>query len=62
MHSRYYTREMRIKAYAQLLESYRSVTMANLCSAFGVSEEFIDACVYISPFLISHSLTGSAGT
>ena len=43
MHSRYYTREMRIKAYAQLLESYRSVTMANLCSAFGVSEEFIDA-------------------
>ncbi|KAK4699317.1 26S proteasome regulatory subunit N7, partial [Phenoliferia sp. Uapishka_3] len=43
VHARYYVREMRIKAYAQLLESYRSLTMANLCSAFGVSEEFIDA-------------------
>ncbi|KAL8286307.1 hypothetical protein RQP46_004795 [Phenoliferia psychrophenolica] len=43
VHARYYVREMRIKAYAQLLESYRSVTMANLCAAFGVSEEFMDA-------------------
>ncbi|KAM0748303.1 proteasome 26S subunit [Meredithblackwellia eburnea MCA 4105] len=43
VHSRYYVREMRIKAYAQLLESYRSVTMGNLCAAFGVSESFIDA-------------------
>lgn len=42
-HTRYYVREMRIKAYAQLLESYRSVTMASLCAAFGVSETFMDA-------------------
>ncbi|KAI5476138.1 26S proteasome regulatory subunit N7 [Pseudohyphozyma bogoriensis] len=43
VHARYYVREMRIKAYGQLLESYRSVTMKNLCDAFGVGEEFMDA-------------------
>ncbi|KAM0787498.1 hypothetical protein ACM66B_003570 [Microbotryomycetes sp. NB124-2] len=42
-HARYYVREMRIKAYAQLLESYSSVTLSSLCSAFGVSEAFMDA-------------------
>ncbi|RUS14118.1 hypothetical protein BC937DRAFT_94324 [Endogone sp. FLAS-F59071] len=42
-HIRYYVREMRIIAYAQLLESYRSLTMASMANAFGVSEEFIDA-------------------
>ena len=42
-HTRYYVREMRIKAYAQLLESYRSVTMASLCTAFGVNEPWLDA-------------------
>lgn len=43
VHTRYYVREMRIKAYAQLLESYRSVTMNNLSTAFGVSQDFIDS-------------------
>lgn len=42
-HTSYYVREMRIKAYAQLLESYRSVTMASLCTAFGVNEAWLDA-------------------
>merc|ERR1712093_945187 len=42
LHSRYYTRELRIKAYAQLLESYRSVTLKSLADAFGVSESFIE--------------------
>lgn len=41
-HARYYTRELRVKAYAQLLESYRSVTLESLCSAFGVSKEWLD--------------------
>lgn len=41
-HLRYYVREMRIIAYAQLLESYRSLTMESMANAFGVSEEFID--------------------
>lgn len=41
-HLRYYIREMRILAYAQLLESYRSLTVTSMAQAFGVSEEFID--------------------
>ncbi|GAA5843858.1 hypothetical protein JCM11251_003536 [Rhodosporidiobolus azoricus] len=42
-HARYYTRELRIKAYAQLLESYRSVTLESLAQAFGVSTGWLDA-------------------
>jgi len=41
-HARYYVREMRIKAYAQLLESYRSLTVERMCRSFGVSETFMD--------------------
>lgn len=41
-HYRFYTREMRIRAYAQLLESYRSLTIASMAESFGVTEEFID--------------------
>ncbi|KAF9220127.1 PCI-domain-containing protein [Gyrodon lividus] len=42
-HTRYYVREMRILAYSQLLESYRSVTLESLSGAFGVSVDFIDS-------------------
>lgn len=42
LHYRHYVREMRILAYAQLLESYRSVTLNSLAESFGVSEDFID--------------------
>lgn len=41
-HARYYVREMRIKAYAQLLESYKTLTMERMCRSFGVSETFMD--------------------
>jgi 26S proteasome regulatory subunit N7 len=41
-HARYYVREMRIKAYTQLLESYRSLTLERMSRSFGVSEAFID--------------------
>ncbi|BEJ18198.1 hypothetical protein CspHIS471_0704750 [Cutaneotrichosporon sp. HIS471] len=41
-HARYYIREMRIKAYQQLLESYRSLTLERMSRSFGVSEAFID--------------------
>ncbi|XP_060079179.1 26S proteasome non-ATPase regulatory subunit 6-like [Ylistrum balloti] len=41
-HYRYYTREMRIIAYTQLLESYRSLALEYMADAFGVSVEFID--------------------
>ncbi|KAI8972986.1 26S proteasome subunit RPN7-domain-containing protein [Pilobolus umbonatus] len=45
-HMRYYIREMRIAAYAQLLESYRSLTVTSMAQAFGVSEEYIDQDLY----------------
>lgn len=41
-HARFFVREMRIKAYAQLLESYKSVQLTSLASAFGVTPDFID--------------------
>ncbi|ESK85123.1 26s proteasome non-atpase regulatory subunit 6 [Moniliophthora roreri MCA 2997] len=41
-HARFYVREMRILAYAQLLESYRSLTLESLGQAFGVSVDFVD--------------------
>jgi len=41
-HYRYYVREMRILAYTQLLESYRSLTLQYMATAFGVSTPFMD--------------------
>lgn len=41
-HARYYVREMRIIAYSQLLESYQSLSIENMATAFGVSGDFID--------------------
>lgn len=41
-HTRYYIREMRILAYSQLLESYRSLTLDSLAAAFGVTVNYID--------------------
>ena len=48
-HYRYYAREMRIRAYAQLLESYKSVTLASMADAYGVSVDYLDRCVRASP-------------
>jgi 26S proteasome regulatory subunit N7 len=41
-HAVYFCREMRIRAYSQLLESYRSVQMSLMARQFGVSEAFLD--------------------
>ncbi|KAI3932040.1 hypothetical protein MKW92_047396 [Papaver armeniacum] len=41
-HFRYYMREVRTVVYSQFLESYKSVTMEAMASAFGVTVEFID--------------------
>jgi len=41
-HAAYYCKEMRIIAYKQLLESYKSVEVSKMAVAFGVSSEFID--------------------
>lgn len=41
-HAKWYLREVRIKAYAQFLESYKSVTASSMASSFGVGVEFLD--------------------
>lgn len=41
-HYRFYVREMRILAYTQLLESYRSLTLQYMAAAFGVDVDYID--------------------
>jgi len=49
-HYAYYIREMKIKAYAQLLESYRSLTLRYMADAFGVTEDYMDTelCRFIA--------------
>ncbi|PIA16644.1 PCI-domain-containing protein [Coemansia reversa NRRL 1564] len=42
VHHRFLTREMRIRSYAQLLESYLSLTIKSMADAFGVTQVFID--------------------
>jgi 26S proteasome regulatory subunit N7 len=41
-HSNYFIREMRRKAYAQLLESYKTLSLKSMANAFGVSVDFLD--------------------
>jgi len=41
-HCAYYIRQMRVMAYSQLLESYRSLTLQYMADAFQVSVGFID--------------------
>ncbi|TFY83055.1 hypothetical protein EWM64_g957 [Hericium alpestre] len=56
-HTRYYVREMRILAYTQLLESYRSLTLESLSGAFGVTVDFVDN--ELSRFIASGRLHAS---
>ncbi|ETV93706.1 hypothetical protein H310_12470 [Aphanomyces invadans] len=42
LHSRYIYRELRILAYGQFLEAYRSVTLQSMATAFGVGVSFLD--------------------
>ncbi|KZT00063.1 PCI-domain-containing protein [Laetiporus sulphureus 93-53] len=53
-HARFYVREMRILAYSQLLESYRSLTLDSLARSFGVSVDFVDS--ELSRFIASGRL------
>lgn len=42
VHVRFMYRELRVLAYSQFLEAYRSVTIQSMSTAFGVSVEFLD--------------------
>lgn len=41
-HSTYLVRELRILAYTQFLDAYKSVVMATMAMAFGVGDAFLD--------------------
>ena len=41
-HYNYYINEIRVKVYSQFLQSYKTVTMGNMATVFGVSINFID--------------------
>jgi len=41
-HVKFFSREMRIRAYQQFLESYRSVQLRSMANAFGITEEYLD--------------------
>ena len=41
-HAPYFLREMRLAAYNQFLESYKSVTLPGMASSFGVTPSFLD--------------------
>ena len=41
---------MRILAYAQLLQSYSSLTLESLAHAFGVTVDFVDKYVILFSF------------
>ena len=54
-HSRYFSRECRVRAYAQYLQSYRSVSVPSMARAFGVSVEFLDE--ELSRFIVNGRLS-----
>lgn len=41
-HSDFFVREMRRKVYAQLLDSYKTLSLRSMSSAFGVTVDFLD--------------------
>ncbi|WFD35437.1 proteasome regulatory particle subunit [Malassezia cuniculi] len=63
-HARYYVREMRVIAFTQLLESYRSVAIDKMAAAFGVTPEYIDAELsrFISAGRLPAVIDKAAGT
>ena len=55
MHHAFFCREMRIRAYSQLLEAYKSVTLKAMAKSFGVTAEFLDK--ELSRFIFSGRLS-----
>lgn len=42
-HAHYYIRELRVKAYSQLLQSYSSLSLSSMAKSFGVTIEWLDS-------------------
>lgn len=62
-HAQYILKEMRIRAYSQILRSYRSLTLASMAASFGVSPEFIDRelCRFIAAERLSCTIDKVTG-
>lgn len=45
-HKNWFVREMRLRAYQQLLQSYRVVGLESMANQFGVTVDFLDRYVY----------------
>lgn len=55
-------RELRVLVYSQFLESYKSVRLASMAEAFGVSIDFLDKYVSGSAWQELSCLTAMAGS
>jgi 26S proteasome regulatory subunit N7 len=53
-HKSWYVREMRLRAYAQLLQSYKVVGLESMATSFGVSVDWLDRD--LAPFIASQRL------
>lgn len=53
-HRRWFVKEMRLRAYAQLLQSYRVVSLESMASSFGVSVTWLDRD--LAPFIAAGRL------
>ena len=49
-HRAWFVREMRLRAYQQLLQSYRVVGLTSMANDFGVTVDYLDRYVYFSLF------------
>ena len=53
-HKSWFVREMRLRAYAQLLQSYKIVGLESMANSFGVSVNWLDKD--LAPFIASQRL------
>merc|ERR1740124_497371 len=62
-HARYYFREVRVMAYTQFMESYRTVSLVSMAASFGVSPAHMDKELsgFISSGRLSCKLDAVAG-
>lgn len=56
-HRTYFIREMRLRAYSQLLQSYKVVSLQSMANSFGVSVDWLDKD--LAPFIASGRLACS---
>ena len=56
-HRQWFVRDMRLRAYSQLLQSYRVVGLNSMAKDFGVSVEFLDKYEHFLPLHSNHALT-----